>query len=356
MRVALVHDDLVQWGGAERVLLALSEIFPEASIYTSLFDQNHPLLKKFFGSKKIFTSFMQRIPKWKAFYKTLLPLYPIAFEQFNFGEFDLVISNTTRFAKSVITKPATTHICYCHTPPRFLWNFSNQLPPSYLKPYFNFLRIYDKVASNRVDVWVAGSVNAQKRILEVYQKESYVVYPFVDIEYLGQVEPFEGGYLLAIARLNKYKRVDIIIEAAKELNIPLKIVGVGPEEESLKKQSHLNNIEFLGLVEEEMLRVLLSGCKALVVAAEEDFGLTPLETQALGKPVIAYRKGGVLETVKEGVTGYFFDHPTVESLVEALLTLDKSGYNVKECQKQAARFSKRRFIDQFKKFLSTYEL
>ena len=169
MKIALVHDDLVQWGGAERVLETLSEIFPEAPIYTSVYDENNEILKKKFGSMNIVTSFIQQIPGWRNFYKPSVFLHPIAFEQFDFSEFDIVISQTTRFAKSIITKPETKHICYCHTPPRFLWGFSGERKLNFL----GFLRNFDKISGKRVDIWVAGSKNAQNRIKEVYASQRY---------------------------------------------------------------------------------------------------------------------------------------------------------------------------------------
>lgn len=352
MRVALVHDDLVQWGGAERVLLGLSELFPEAPIYTSVFDKQNKLLKKKFASKKIITSFLQKIPAWRSFYKPLLPLYPIAFESFDFSEFDLVISQTTRFAKSIITKPETVCICYCHTPPRFLWGFSGEKVSGILQPYFNFLRRYDLISSKRVDIWVAGSANAQKRIKEVYGADSTVIYPFLDQGCFSNNESFDGGYLLVISRLNRYKRVDLVIKAANKLKVHLKIVGSEPEEGNLRKMAG-PNVEFLGQVSDDLLTRLLAGCKALVIAAEEDFGLTPLEAQAFGKPVIAYKKGGVLETVISGETGVFFEEQSVESITCALLELDKMGYHQIKCIKQAKKFSKENFIMSFKHLVSS---
>lgn len=343
MKVALVHDDLMQWGGAERVLVALSEIFPDATIYTSVYNKENPLLAKHFKDKKIITSFLQKIPGWKGMYKALLPLYPIAFEQFDFSGYDLVISQTTRFAKSIITKPETKHVCYCHTPPRFLWGFSGEKVAGFLKGYFRFLRFYDRIASKRVDLWLAGSKNAQQRIEKVYQSSSRVLYPFVDLERFVNVETFEGGYLLVVSRLNRYKRIDLVIKAAKKIKLPLKIVGSGPEEANLRNLAG-EGVEFVGGVDEKTLTDLFSGCKALVVAGEEDFGLTPLEAQALGKPVVAFSKGGALETVIDGQTGFLFPEQTVESLVLALQNLDKNGYNEKKCRQQAARFSKEAFV------------
>lgn len=343
MRVALVHDDLAQWGGAERVLVALSEIFPEAPIYTLVYDKSNKILKDKFSGKKIITSFLQQIPGWKTFYKPSFFLHPIAFEQFDFSAFDLVISQTTRFAKSIVTRPGTIHICYCHTPPRFLYNFSGEL--GWLGK-LGMLRDYDQVLSKRVDFWVAGSKNAQERIQKVYGMKSRVIYPFVDWERFEGVETFEGGYLLVVSRLNRYKRVDLVVKAANRLKVPLKIVGVGPELKSLEKMAG-PNVQFLGNLDEETLSLVISGCIAMVVAGEEDFGLTPLEAQALGKPVIAYKKGGVLETVLPNITGYLFDDQSVESLVEALQALDKTRYNQKRCKEQALEFSKQRFMREF---------
>lgn len=346
MKVALVHDDLVQWGGAERVLVALSEIYKDAPIYNSLYDKNHPLLKEKFTNKEIKTSFLQKIPGWKYLYKPFLPLYPMAFEQFDFSEYDLVISNTTRFAKSIITKPGTLHICYCHTPPRFLWGFSGQKVTGILKPYLKWLKRFDKESSSRPDIFLAGSKNAQQRIKDIYRRDSQVVYPFVEIERFAYVKPFQGNYLLVIARLIPYKRVDLVIKAAKRLGLSLKIVGDGPENEKLRAIAG-SQVEFLPRLDEQTLLQVLAGCKALVVAAEEDFGMGPLEAQALGKPVVAYRKGGALETVIEGKTGYFFDEQTVDSLIDALKKLDELGYNEKSCFAQAQTFSKERFVRQF---------
>jgi glycosyltransferase involved in cell wall biosynthesis len=344
MKVALVHDDLVQWGGAERVLLALSEVFPEAPIFTSLFDRSNPVLAQNFGSKKVVTSFMQNIPGWRGMYKALLPLYPVAFEQFDFTRFDLVISQTTRFAKSIITKPETRHICYMHTPPRFLWNYSGEGQVGVFSPYFSFLRLYDQISANRVDHFVAGSHNAASRIKEVYQEDSQVLQPFVDLERFQSVESFEGGYYLIIARLNKYKRVDIAVEAFRKNGKNLKVVGAGPKLEGLRVKGKGGRIDFLGGVSEETLLYLLAGCRSLIVTAEEDFGLTPLEAQALGKPVLAFRKGGVQETVIEGKTGIFFDQQTGQSLQEGLEKLEKLNFNPEDCKENARKFSKEKFI------------
>lgn len=352
MKVALVHDDLVQWGGAERVLATFSQMFPDAPIYTSVFDKNNRMLRRHFGDKKIITSFIQKIPFWKKMYRIMLPLYSLAFEVFDFSDYDLVISQTTRFAKSVITKPGTLHISYVHTPPRFLWDFSGGKIKGFPQLFFNFQRILDQIVSSRVDVWVAGSKNASQRIKKIYKKDAKVIYPFVDLIRFSGVSVFNGGYLLSVSRLNNYKRVDLIISAANNLGVPLKIVGIGPQEERLKKMAG-PNVEFIGVVDEESLSLLISGCKALIIAAEEDFGLMPLEAQALGKPVVAYRKGGVTETVIDNETGFFFDDQSPEGIISALVKLDKQGYNNKKCLDQVNFFSKEKFIQEFNALINS---
>ena len=221
MRVAIVHDDLVQWGGAERVLEGLLEIYPEATLFTSVYDSNNQSLSRLVVGRDVRTSFLQKIPFWKQLYKVLLPLYPIAFEQFNFDEYDLVISHTTRFAKSIITKPATKHISYCHTPPRFLWHFSGMKNYGFGEFLMTKLRIYDQVTVHRVDYFIAGSENAKRRIKKIYGVDSKVVYPFVDLKRFEGIDSFDGGYFVIAGRMNKYKRFDLAIDVCNKLGIEL---------------------------------------------------------------------------------------------------------------------------------------
>lgn len=342
-----MHDDLVQWGGAERVLLAISEVFPEAPIYTSVFDTKNRLLRTQFKGKRIITSFMQKIPLWRFFYKPLFFLYPLAFEQFDFSEFDLVLSHGTRFAKSVITKPETVHVNYCHTPPRFLYQFTGESKTFLLRPFLKYLCFYDQVSSKRVDYFWAGSKNTQVRIKNVYERESEILYPFVDKNKFKDLSSFDGGYYLVIARLNKYKRVDLAVRAFNRLGLNLKIVGVGPEMGFLESLVKSSNIEFLGSVLEEMLNMLIAGCRGLIMCGEEDFGLTPIEAQASGKGVIAYGKGGSLETVIDGKTGVLFESQSVDSLVEAVERFQDLKIDSADCFANAEKFSK----DIFKKRL-----
>ncbi len=330
MRVAIVHDDLVQWGGAERVLEGLTEIYPDAPIFTSVFDKDNKELFKRFGSKDIKTSFLQKIPFWKTFYKAFLPLYPITFEQFDFSEFDLVISHTTRFAKCIITKPGTKHICYCHTPPRFLWHFSGIKSFGILEIIMSWFRILDQVTSNRVDFYLAGSENAKKRIRKIYRKDSKVVYPFIDLERFKNIKTFNGEYFVMIARPNKYKRFDLAKTACNKLGLELKVISGG-------------------LSDDEVVKTL-AGCKALIIPGIEDFGLTSLEAQALGKPVIAFKEGGVLETVIDGKTGEFFRKDALE---EVLKNFDYKKYKPEDSVNNAKRFSKENFIENFKQTLAS---
>ncbi len=333
MKVAIVHDDLVQWGGAERVLLGLCEIYPDAQIFTSVFDKKNKILNNFFASKKITTSFLQKIPGWKSFYKMLLPLYPVAFEQFNFDSFDLVISHTTRFAKSVITKPETVHICYCHTPPRFLWHFSGLKSLGIFEILMSKLRIFDQVSSNRVDHFIAGSENAKKRIKKIYKRDSKVVCPFVEMNRFTGINVFDGGYFVIAGRQSSYKRFDIAKEACKKMGVELKIIS--------------------GNLSDQMVTSILAGCKALIVAGEEDFGITALEAQALGKPVIAYKKGGSLETVIDGKTGIFFDEQTEDSLIKAIKKLESVKINPIDCIENAKTYSQEIFTKNFKQTVAS---
>lgn len=353
MKVAIVHDDIFQWGGAERVLFCLSEIYPDAPIYTSVYDQDNPLIAQHFANKKIITSFTQKIPGWKSIYRQLLPLYPIVFEQFDFTQYDLVITNTTRFAKSVITKPGTVHICYSHSPPRFLWNFSDVNYSGFYKPLFSWLRIVDQVSASRPDGWIAGSANAQKRIKKIYKQNAQIVYPFVDTNSFDGIRAFEGGYMLIIARLNKYKKVDLAIKVANRLKLPLKVVGGGPEMDYLEAISG-PSVNLVGNVSEVSLKYLIAGCSSLLVCAEEDFGLTALEAQALGKPVVAFKKGGNLETVIDRETGYLFEQQSEDGLMRALHQLKKNGYNKDACLANARRFSKEQFVKNFTKYINSY--
>lgn len=354
-KVAIVHDDLVQFGGAERVLLGLCDIYPDAAIYTSVYDHENAMLSKAFAAKNIITTFLQKIPGWRKLYKALLPLYPLAFEQFDFSNFDIVISHTTRFAKSIITKPETIHICYCHTPPRFLWHFSGSVESGIGEILMSKMRISDRIFSSRVDHFIAGSCNSKKRIKKIYNRDSKVVYPFIDLERFKDIESFDGGYYLVISRINTYKKIDLAVKACVKLNTPLKIIGSGPKMTELKKTAGLRNskIEFLGNLSDKMAVSVLAGCKALIIPGCEDFGLTSLEAQALGKPVIAYGYGGALETVIERETGVFFANQNVDSLIKAITELELLKIRAEDCRQNAMRYSQRNFTSNFRQTVAS---
>ena len=342
MKIAIVHDDLIQWGGAEKVLAEISNIFPDAPIYTAIADLKNPLINQHFKNKKIITSFLQNLPFLKTLYKPLMPLYPIAFEQFDFSDYDLVISQTTRFAKSIITKPKTTHVCYIHTPPRFLWDLSGEKNGKLLNPLFSYLRTFDKVSSKRVDYWIAGSKNCEERLKKIYNVTSKVLYPFVDTEKLNPEKSFSSDYYLIVSRLNKYKNVDLAVKAFRNNGRKLKIVGVGPEFNNIRKYSS-GDIEILGKVSDTLLENLLAGCRGLIITAEEDFGMTAIEAQALGKGVTAYGYGGVLETIIPGKTGCYFLEKTPESLNKALEIFETLKVKPEDCFANAKKFSKEKF-------------
>jgi len=351
MKIALVHDDLIQWGGAEKVLAEISNIFPEAPIYTAISDLKNPHLARNFKGKKIFTSFLQKLPMHVRLYKALLPLYPIAFEQFDFSQYDVVLSHTTRFAKSIITKPETKHICYIHTPPRFLWNFSGEKSNWLTEFFFSKLRLFDFISSKRVDYWLAGSKNCQDRLMAAYGVTSKILYPFVDTEKFSPEKSFVGDYYLMVGRLNKYKQAGLVVKSFLKNGRKLKIAGSGPELNRLKELAGVN-IDVLGSVSDELLESLLAGCRGLIIAGEEDFGMTAIEAQAFGKGVICYNRGGVLETVIDGKTGIYFDKQSVDSINRAVEKFENTGIELEECRKNALKFSKDIFRQKLKEFVT----
>ena len=366
MRVALTHDYLREYGGAERVLEVLHEMFPEAPLYTAYYNPGAlgPHAKNFQGWD-IRTSWFQRMPFANQLLSPFRVFAPLIFESFDLSEYDLVISSSSAvyFAKSVITKPETLHISYIHTPPRFLYGYTtsfnykkNPIIRVFAEIVNHFLRIWDFEVSQRPDILVGNSENVVKRINKFYRREAVVLYPpvklqeFVQGRTLKKVRPYEKKYFLALNRLVRGKGTEVIVEAATELNLPLKVAGTGPEMERLKKVAG-KNVEFLGWVSDEERVSLLQGAKALIVASEdEDFGITSVEAQAAGTPVIAPRAGGYLETVVEGRTGIFYGGPgqvTVEALVEALKTFNPKDFNPENCKKNAEKFSKERFKKKF---------
>jgi len=355
MKVALLHDYLNQAGGAERVLLALTELFPEAPIYTLIHD---PKKLAGFEDKDIRTSFLQKLPLASSKIRWYLPLMPTAVEQINLNDYDVVISSTSALIKGVITHPETLHICYCHTPTRYLWSeahsYAKEIKEGKLVKHFlpfilNRLRTWDQLAAQRVNHFIANSNFVAKRIKNYYNRESTVIYPPVDTENF-YISPDLGNYYLVISRLKPYKKVDLVIKAFNKLNLPLKIIGTGEEENKLKKMAR-SNIEFLGAISEEQKRDYLSKCIALIHPQEEDFGITVVEAMASGRPVIAYAAGGALETVIDNQTGKLFDEQSWEALIDTIIKFKSSEYNPQTIKQSAEKFNIKHFYQSMKDFV-----
>lgn len=368
MKIALVHDYIKEYGGAERVLETLHEIWPEAPIYTTVF------LPEFLGphqerlknppageaSWKVKTSWLQKIPFKAKLISPFRLLAPWVFESFDFREFDVVIVSATGAYNPnlIVTQPKTLHLCYCHTPPRYLYGYPTAREwrkhwwGRLVGETFNyFLRKIDFLSAQRVDYFMANSKNTAQRIKKFYRREAEVIYPPVDMQRVNHKE--ERNYFLTGGRLARPKRIDLAIEACTKLDLPLKVFGkdfAGYGEE-LKKMAG-PKVEFLGEINDEEKFKLMAGAKAFIFPAEEeDFGIVPVEAMAVGTPVISLKSGGVVETVVEGKTGLFFDEPTVNSLAEALKKFDKMEFNSAEIVKHAQKFSKERFKKEIKKFV-----
>lgn len=362
MKICLVHDDFCQQGGAESLFATIAQIFPNAPVYTSLVNW-----KKFPGAIKknrVRTSFMQKIPFATRFYKALFPLYTLAFESFDFSEFDVVISSTTRFAKSIITHPGTIHVCYVNSSPRFIWqdNSSGTFYPKVLsfivKPILKWLRRFDLAASSRVDHYLANSKNVANSLKEIYGCNSQVLYPFADINFFkpAKIHNWElksQDYFLIVSRLAKWKRIDFAIKACNSSGYKLKIIGSGPYGKTLKRLSG-PNIEFLSKVSVETLRTYYQNAKGLIITQKEDFGIAMVEAQACGIPVIAYKKGGQLEIIKEGKTGMFFQSQSQEAVKDALAEASKVEWKSEVCRRNAQKFNRAEFVRGLQQAVATY--
>lgn len=348
MNIAIVHDWLTDFAGAEQVLLQLQKIYPEADIFTSVVDPRKINKLKI---EKIKTSFLQKIPFSIKKRQFLIPLMPAVFENLNLAKYDLVISNSSSVAKGVITKVETPHICYCHTPTRYLWepDVDNRASSSALRRKINYqLRIWDRVASMRPDYYIANSENIKKKIWKYYRRESQIIYPPVDVGRFQPVKKTEvEDYYLISGRLVGYKRVDLAIAAFNDLGRPLYVIGDGPLRHQLEKQAG-PNVKFLGRVSDEQLAHLYARAKAFIFPANEDFGIVPVEAMASGRPVIAFAAGGALETVREGVTGTFFKEQTPQCLIDTVRNFDESKYNSTTIRQYAFNFDEAVFRKQFK--------
>ncbi len=342
MKIALVHEYLTTFAGSEQVLLAFHELFPDAPIYTAMYD---PDRCPQFRNADIRTSFLQRFPKQKE--KVYIPLLPLAIEGYDLSEYDLVISDSHIAAKGVITKPETIHLCYCHTPIRYAW--SPEVDPrassSALRRFANhYLRLWDTYAAKRVDYWIANSSYIAQRIKKYYRSEAVVIHPPVDITQLAETQSSKiEDYYVYFSRLINYKKPDLVIEAFNRLGKKLIVLGRGPMEQQLRQMAKPNIQIITDFLPYSEIGELFSKASAMIFPAEEDFGITMVDMLATGRPVIAYRAGGAQDIIKPGVTGEFFNEQSVEAIMEAVASFDPMRYDTAKIKEAASHFGRDRF-------------
>lgn len=363
MRVAIVHDYLTKLGGAEKVLQVIHRIYPDAPIYTLLYDEKGTR-GQFAKGYDIRPSRLQKLPKFiRNRSKLLLSKYPEAIERFDFSRFDVVISSSNSFAHGVATLPNQLHITYCYSPMRYAWDWAHKYLEEnnigfgpiglYVRSLISKLRQWDYYASKRTDEWLAISNTVAKRIKKYYRKDSEVIYPPTDIEELLQNKKGPGDYYLIVSRLTQYKNIDLAIKVFNDLKLPLYIIGEGADRKRLESIAK-ETIKFLGWKNDTDRNKYLSGCRAFLFPGEDDFGLTPVEAMAGGRAVIAYRAGGATETVVEGKTGEFFnDCASTDSLKKTILKFEKNygSYKSFDCKEQAKKFSEEIFAKKFSLFV-----
>ncbi len=352
-KLAIIHEFFNQIGGAERIFKEVFMVlYPDAHIFTLFYDPERFIFDQ---RSKITTSFLQYFTFIKN-HKLYLPFMPFAIKTFNFKNYELILSSSHNLAKNIRKPKHSLHICYCHTPMRYAWELREQ----YIQDQFLFLRLplrifltllalWDKRNARSVDYFIANSENVRRRIKKYYNRDATVIYPAVDCKKFIPGERKDDFYLV-VSRLIKPKRINLVIEAFRNLDMHLYIIGTGSEEKSLKKLA-LPNVHFLGYLPEDQLIAYYQRAKALIFPGIEDFGMTPLEAQACGTPVIAFGKGGALETIIEGKTGHFFHKQTPEAITDAILAFEKLSFNPKDCRKQALRFDIAHFRRNLKRFI-----
>ncbi len=349
MKIALVHDYLNQRGGAERVFAHIARAYPDAPVYTALYDarKTGDLVPR----SRVRASYLSKLPGANRYFRYLAPLYPRAFERFDFSGYDTIVSSTTAWAKGIIVPTDAVHVCFINTVSRFVFAYDSYVGGlgvrSLAKPLVSRLAAWDKAASARPTQFVANSQNVARRIRQYYGRDSIVLHPPVDIERF-RVGDGGGKHFFIASRLLPYKRIDLAIQAANLANVPLLVAGTGPAEEALRKLAHGTTTTMLGFISDERVSELLGSARAAILPGEEDYGLVPLEAAACGRPTIAYRGGGALETIVEGETGEFFDVLTADSLAERLRSFDEGGYDPQRLREHAQGFSPDRFIAQLR--------
>jgi len=358
MRIAFVHDYLVQYGGAERVLECLTELYPYAPIYTIL--HNKDAMHGVFEDKRIYTSYLQHFPFARRWHRIFPLLMPPAIEQFDFSNYDVVVSDSSSYAKGIITGPKTLHICYMHTPMRYAWDDCQKYTRDFYFPRLikklipfamNYIRLWDKVSADRVDVFIANSNFVSRRIKKYYRKESIVIHPPVDTQNFSvNNELKEKGYFLMVGRLIAYKRHSVAIRAFNELKLPLKIIGRGPELKRLQKIAG-PTIEFLGRVDDEQLKKHYAECQAVIFPQEEDFGIVAIEALSCGKPLLAFRGGDIPEHMEEGKMGVFFDEQTSQAIIAAVERFEKLSFDSNYIRSKVLKFDREIFKEKMKEFI-----
>ena len=356
LKVALVHDYLNQYGGAERVLEELHTLFPSAPVYTSMYwpEKMSPTIRRL----DVRTSFMQRLPMVTRNHQPFLLLYPLAFESFDLSEFDVVISNSSAFCKGVVTTPGTLHICYCLTPMRWVWNYHayvdrerlGWMARMVLPAAISQLRAWDVATAQNVDRFLSISRTVSSRVRKYYRREASVIYPPVNCDAFALPPAPVDNYYLVVARLMPYKRIDLAVDAFTRLGIPLKIVGSGRHQTELRARAG-RNVEFVGHVSDAELKQLYARCRGFVFPGEEDFGIAPLEANASGRPVVAYAAGGALDTVVDGQTGVLFERQEVNSLIGAIRRAEAIDWDSLELRQHARKFDRQVFRDQLLAFV-----
>jgi glycosyltransferase involved in cell wall biosynthesis len=359
LRVALVHDWLTIIGGSEYVLKEIALLYPDADIYT-LVAQDEAIKSLGFQRDKVYTSFIQKLPFAKTSYRNYLPLFPLAIEQFDLSGYDLIISSSHAVAKGVLTHSGQVHVCYCHSPMRYAWDLYHQymkdmkgIKGYLVKLVLHRMRQWDFISSNRVDYFISNSNYIGSRIKKIYNRDSVTIYPGVAVQNF-EISLKREDFYLTCSRLVPYKKIDLIVRAFSLMpDKKLFVIGDGPEFKKIKKIA-AGNVVMLGYQPFEVLKKYLSKSKAFVFAAEEDFGILPVEAQACGTPVIAFGKGGVLETVLENRTGVYFTEQTESSIVKAIDFFENNInlFNPAEISKQASLFSMQRFNQEFSAYLS----
>jgi glycosyltransferase involved in cell wall biosynthesis len=341
-RVALVHDWLNQMGGAEQVLENLVSLFPGAPVYTSIYAPKS--VAAAYRAWDIRTTWMDKLPGVKQHHQLFFPIYPLAFESLQLDSYDVVLSNKSGFCHGVITPPETVHVCYCLTPTRYVWRYHDyarresigRLARAALQPVLYALRMWDRLAADRVDRFVAISKEIQQRIKKYYRRDSIIVYPPVETERFQPASSYDD-YYLSVGRLVPYKRVDLAVQACTQLGLPLKVAGKGRDLARLRAIAG-PTVEFLGYVPDEELGDLMAHCRAFLFPGAEDFGIAPIQAMAAGRPVIAYAYGGALETVVEGVSGLLFHKQSVPALVEALQRFEADRYDPARIRQHAEQY------------------